>query len=58
VQVGRLRKDFETDRLWLWSVSDNLRKGAATNAVQIAEAIADRGLIHGKGRMADLRPGA
>ena len=38
VFVGRLRRDPSTDRgLMLWVVSDNLRKGAATNAVQIAE---------------------
>jgi aspartate-semialdehyde dehydrogenase len=39
VLVGRLRRDFGTNRLWLWEVSNNLRKGAATNAVQIAEAL-------------------
>jgi len=39
VLVGRLRADLDSDRLWLWEVSDNLRKGAATNAVQIAEAL-------------------
>ena len=44
VLVGRIRKDFTTDRLWLWEVSDNLRKGAATNAVQIAEEMIRRGL--------------
>jgi aspartate-semialdehyde dehydrogenase len=38
VFVGRLRRDPSTDRgLMMWVVSDNLRKGAATNAVQIAE---------------------
>ena len=38
VFVGRIRKDpFVMNGLWLWIVSDNLRKGAATNAVQIAE---------------------
>lgn len=42
VLVGRIRADFDTDRLWLWQVSDNLRKGAATNAVQIAEALCER----------------
>ena len=41
VLVGRLRADFESDRLWLFEVSDSLRKGAATNAVQIAEALCD-----------------
>ncbi|MFH2138852.1 MAG: aspartate-semialdehyde dehydrogenase [Candidatus Omnitrophota bacterium] len=38
VFVGRIRKDpFVKNGLWLWVVSDNLRKGAAANAVQIAE---------------------
>lgn len=38
VFVGRIRKDFSKDNcLNLWVVSDNLRKGAATNAIQIAE---------------------
>jgi aspartate-semialdehyde dehydrogenase len=44
VLVGRLRKDLGSERLWLWEVSDNLRKGAATNAVQIAEEMMRRGL--------------
>ncbi len=39
VLVGRVRKDLGSDGLWFWQVSDNLRKGAATNAVQIAEAL-------------------
>ncbi len=42
VLVGRVRRDLESDRLWLWEVSDNLRKGAATNAVQIAEVLRQR----------------
>lgn len=38
VFVGRIRRDFSRENsLNLWVVSDNLRKGAATNAVQIAE---------------------
>ncbi len=38
VFVGRLRRDFSKEKsLNLWVVSDNIRKGAATNAVQIAE---------------------
>lgn len=38
--VGRIRKDcFAKNGLWLWVVADNLRKGAATNAVQIAECV-------------------
>ena len=45
VWVGRVRKDLDSERIWLWEVSDNLRKGAATNAVQIAEALLERKLI-------------
>ena len=38
--VGRIRQDaFDKKGLWLWVVADNLRKGAATNAVQIAECL-------------------
>jgi aspartate-semialdehyde dehydrogenase len=38
--VGRIRQDcFSKFGLWLWVVADNLRKGAATNAVQIAECV-------------------
>jgi aspartate-semialdehyde dehydrogenase len=44
VLVGRVRKDLGSERLWLWEVSDNLRKGAATNAAQIAEEMMRRGL--------------
>ena len=40
VFVGRVRKDpFVENGLWLWVVSDNLRKGAALNAIQIAQAL-------------------
>jgi aspartate-semialdehyde dehydrogenase len=46
VFVGRLRRDPTHPRgLQLWVVSDNLLKGAATNAIQIAEALHERGLI-------------
>jgi aspartate-semialdehyde dehydrogenase len=46
VFVGRLRRDESQDKtLNMWVVSDNLRKGAATNAVQIAEYLAERGWI-------------
>ena len=46
VFVGRLRRDFTRDKcLNMWVVADNLRKGAATNAVQIAEALMDQGLM-------------
>ena len=44
VLVGRIRKDLGSEKLWLWQVSDNLRKGAATNAIQIAEEMVRRGL--------------
>lgn len=38
--IGRIRQDcFVKCGLWLWVVADNLRKGAATNAVQIAEEL-------------------
>ncbi|NLK72568.1 MAG: aspartate-semialdehyde dehydrogenase, partial [Clostridiales bacterium] len=38
VYVGRVRRDFSAENaLNLWVVADNIRKGAATNAVQIAE---------------------
>ena len=46
VFVGRLRRDESQERtLNLWIVSDNLRKGAATNAVQIAEYLLANELI-------------
>ncbi len=38
--VGRIRRDpFVKNAFWVWVVADNLRKGAATNAVQIAEEL-------------------
>ena len=43
VFVGRIRKDPYNDKgMWMWVVADNLRKGAATNAVQIAELLIKR----------------
>jgi aspartate-semialdehyde dehydrogenase len=46
VYVGRIRRDLGRERsLALWVVSDNLRKGAATNAVQIAELCIREGLL-------------
>lgn len=46
VFAGRIRRDPSVPNgLWLWIVSDNLRKGAATNAVQIAEALFARGML-------------
>jgi aspartate-semialdehyde dehydrogenase len=52
VLVGRIRRDPTRDRcLNLWVVADNLRKGAATNAVQLAEALLERELV-GRARAA------
>jgi aspartate-semialdehyde dehydrogenase len=46
VFVGRIRRDESHPRaLNLWVVSDNLRKGAATNAIQIAEVLVERRLL-------------
>jgi len=46
VFVGRLRRDeTQPNTLNMWIVSDNLRKGAATNAVQIAEYLLSKGLL-------------
>ena len=45
VFVGRIREDISCPNgIALWCVSDNLRKGAATNAVQIAEYLVKHGL--------------
>ncbi len=47
VFVGRIRRDPGNDRaLDIWVVSDNLRKGAATNTVQLGEALIERGLLN------------
>ena len=46
VFVGRIRKDLSAEKgIALWIVSDNLRKGAALNAVQIAEKAIEMGVI-------------
>ena len=46
VFVGRIRKDFSQDNtLNMWIVSDNLRKGAATNTIQIAEFLVEKNWI-------------
>jgi aspartate-semialdehyde dehydrogenase len=56
VLVGRIRRDPSHERcLNLWIVGDNLRKGAATNAVQLAELIRERGLYGS--RLAHARAG-
>lgn len=49
VYVGRLRRDLSHPRgVSMWVVADNLRKGAALNAVQIAEIVARRWREHGR----------
>jgi aspartate-semialdehyde dehydrogenase len=46
VYVGRIRRDPGNERaLDIWVVSDNLRKGAATNTVQLGELLVERGLL-------------
>ena len=51
--ISRVREDPTVDNgLMLWVVSDNLRKGAALNAVQIAECLVNRGLIQAKRKAA------
>jgi aspartate-semialdehyde dehydrogenase len=53
VFVGRVRTDPSVDRgLAFWVVSDNLRKGAATNAVEIAEVLVARGWVRARSRRA------
>ncbi|HET9054169.1 MAG TPA: Asd/ArgC dimerization domain-containing protein, partial [Cyclobacteriaceae bacterium] len=47
VFVGRLRRDeSQPNTLNMWVVADNLRKGAATNAVQIAEFMLEKSLVY------------
>jgi aspartate-semialdehyde dehydrogenase len=51
VYVGRVRTDPSVERgLAFWVVSDNLRKGAATNAVEIAELLLERGWVKARSR--------
>ena len=46
VFVGRIRKDFSQENsINLWIVADNLRKGAATNAIQIAEYLIENQIV-------------
>jgi aspartate-semialdehyde dehydrogenase len=53
VLVGRIRRDPSHPRaLNMWVVGDNLLKGAATNAIQIAEALHERGLVRVPARQA------
>ncbi len=47
VFVGRIRRDLsQSNTINMWIVSDNLRKGAATNTVQIAEYLVSNNLIN------------
>ena len=51
--VSRIREDYTVENgLAFWCVADNLRKGAALNAIQIAEALVNRGLLKGKKKAA------
>ena len=51
--LGRIREDATVENgLVLWCVSDNLRKGAALNAIQIAECLINRKLISAKKKAA------
>ena len=46
VYVGRIRRDESVENgLNLWVVADNIRKGAATNTIQIAETLIKKGVI-------------
>jgi aspartate-semialdehyde dehydrogenase len=59
--VGRVRQDPSVPDgrgLALWVVSDNLRKGAATNAVEIAEALVERDWVKPRSRRPRIRAGA
>ena len=57
VLVGRIRSDPSHERcLNLWIVGDNLRKGAATNAVQVAELLNVRGLLRAAARRLGASP--
>lgn len=51
--ISRIREDATVENgLNLWIVSDNLRKGAALNAIQIAELLVARGLVTAKNKAA------
>jgi aspartate-semialdehyde dehydrogenase len=51
--ISRIREDPTIDNgLNMWVVSDNLRKGAALNAIQIAELLVERGLVQPKRKAA------
>lgn len=47
VYVGRIRRDFSIENGFnFWCVGDNIRKGAASNAIQIAESLIEQDLVH------------
>jgi aspartate-semialdehyde dehydrogenase len=51
--ISRIREDYTIENgLAFWCVADNLRKGAALNAIQIAEALVNRGLLKGSRKAA------
>jgi aspartate-semialdehyde dehydrogenase len=51
--ISRIREDYTVENgLAFWCVADNLRKGAALNAIQIAEALVNRGLLKGSRKAA------
>ena len=57
VYVGRIRRDPSIDNgLALWIVADNLRKGAALNALQIAEEVVRRDCLTAKSLAASSEP--
>jgi len=46
IYVGRIRQDTSSENgIWLWVCGDQIRKGAATNAIQIGEVLIERGLL-------------
>lgn len=55
VFVGRIRRDeTQPNTLNMWIVSDNLRKGAATNAVQIAEYLQEKGILQSEAQLSGV----
>ncbi|HQE05981.1 MAG TPA: aspartate-semialdehyde dehydrogenase [Tepidanaerobacteraceae bacterium] len=49
IYVGRIRRDASSENgIWLWTCGDQIRKGAATNTIQIGEVLIERGLLDKK----------
>ena len=48
VLVGRIRQGNSNNELMLWAVTDSIRKGAATNVLQIIQEASKRGLIRSR----------